>query len=95
VTLDTLKANNAANGHYWFSPDTMRFFRRRVSERLYRAADGAVYFVSSERNPLAARRYTVRVTRDAGATIDTVGQFQSYSNARTAHAAARHFARGK
>ena len=95
MTLETLKENNAKSGHHWFSPSTMRFFRCRVSERLYRADDGTIYFVTSEQRWDDRRRYTVRVTKDLGVTIDTAGEFQAFSTARAAHARARYLATGK
>lgn len=52
-------------GHF-FDAATMRFFGSRVAEYGYRGIDGAVYFVTSERDTFPAgawnneRRYTVR-----------------------------------
>ena len=93
MTIEQIKQANEQAGRYFFERETLRFFKSRVSDRTYPAADGRTFFVTSERGPLAFRRYTVRVTRD-GADIDTVGEFQAYRDARTAHAAAAYFAKG-
>lgn len=93
MTLQQIMAANAQAGRHFFERDTLRFFKSRVSDRTYPAADGRTFFVTSERHRNDPRRYTVRVTRD-GADIDTVGGFQAYRDARTAHAAAAYFAKG-
>lgn len=87
MTLETLRKNNQAAGHHWFSPETMRFFRSRVSSRLYRRADGRVYFVTSESGSFGSvpRLYTVRYTDDAGASVKTAGAFRAFTCRRTAH----------
>lgn len=84
------------NGH-WFDPDSMRFFRSRVGEVAYEAADGRRYFVSSERfmpsrGPAAPRNYTVRVQSTTG-DIDTVGEFQGYATRRAADKEAQRLAK--
>src|SRR5512139_2521796 len=54
------------NGGYWFSKDTMRFFRSRLSDHAYiHPTRGRAFFVSSEQNhgfggPYP-RLYTVRM----------------------------------
>ncbi len=92
MTLETLKANNARAGHLFFSPDTMRFFRSRISSRIYQAASGAIYIVTSEQAPRSPRRYSVRITTDDGVTFDTVDGPGAYSTSRAAHARAKHLA---
>lgn len=95
MTLDELKGNNARNGMHFFSPDTLRFFRSRVSARIYRRADGRrAYFVTSEKARGCPRRYTVRYTDDGGATIHTAGKFQGFARSHTAHARAQWLANG-
>ena len=84
-------------GRHWFDADTMRFFRCRLASYGYQAADGKVYFVSSEKNHGMGgpykRRYTVRVLVKLG-TVDTVGEFQAYATRDTADRAARKAAEG-
>ena len=86
-------------GHF-FDADTMRFFGSRVAAYGYRGADGAVYFVTSERDsgPYAAwdgeRRYTVRRWHPAEPhTIDDVGGFGQYRSRQVANAAVQRIAR--
>ena len=79
-SMTEVRRANAAAGNHWFEPGTMRFFRSRVSDRLY----GGRYFVSSERAPRGARRYTVRVANDDG-SIGTVGEFQAFASRGAAH----------
>jgi hypothetical protein len=92
-TVADIRAANEAAGHYYFTPDTMRFFGSRVLSGVIAGR----YFVTSERQPASyypqyfpagERRYTVRVAHDDG-TIDTVGEFQGWSTARQARAHAR------
>lgn len=84
---DIQKRNEAA-GLFYFSPDTMRFFRSRVLDGFYPAKDGRAFFCTSERGPDGVRRYTVRVAKRDG-SIDTFGKFQGYASGRSAHAAAK------
>ena len=60
--IGEIEAANAAAGHYFFSPDTMRFFKSRILEGVY----GGRYFVTSERGPGMARRYTIREATSEG-----------------------------
>lgn len=96
MTIDQIKASNTANGRHFFSRDTLRFFRSRVSEKTHRRADGRVYFVTSESGPFGRgpRAYTVRYTDDGGVSIETEGAFQAYCSGRAAHARAAFLAAG-
>lgn len=99
MTIDEIMRANAQAGQFFFSPDTLRFFASRVSQRTYVAPDGTTYFVTSERFRSVAhgdgpRKYTVRATTD-GKRIDTVGAFQEYRTSSAAHARARYLATGK
>jgi hypothetical protein len=94
MTLEQLKQANSDAGRHFFSSDTMRFFRSRISSRIYTGADGAHYLVTSERGPDRVRRYSVRVTRDGGVSFDTLHGFQAYRTSAQAHAAARYAAHG-
>ncbi len=66
---------NAQNGGYFFSDGAKRFFKSRYGETVY----GGRYFITSERNDLAPRRYTIRVADDDGG-VDDVGAFQQYGS---------------
>jgi len=84
VTIEQIKAANNAAGHHWFKPDTMRFFRSRVSGPVI-----GNMFVSSEDDRLGGGRlYTIRRANDDG-SIDTVGEFQQYGSKAAALRAIR------
>lgn len=83
--MEDVRQANAAIGHHWFSPDTVRFFNSRIGRSLY----GGRYFVTSERYEWdAPRLYTVR-RANADGTIDTVGEFQGYATSYMAKRAIR------
>lgn len=87
-SMDEVRHANANAGYHWFEPETLRFFRSRVSDALY----GGRYFVSSERfDAHSPRRYTVRRANDDG-SIDTVGEFQGFRTHQQATARAKHLA---
>lgn len=63
---------------FWFSPDTMRFFRSRIEDdgNVY----GGKYFVTSEKGPNSIRAYTVREYDLIADEISTVGEFMGWSS---------------
>ncbi|MCU0767565.1 MAG: hypothetical protein MUE39_09350 [Gammaproteobacteria bacterium] len=90
VPIGEIKA--AAKGHF-FDADTMRFFRSAPAAYGFRAADGAIYFATTEqfvpsRGKPFPRRASVRVL-DAAGNVSTVGDFQGYETLRAASLAAR------
>ncbi len=100
-SLDAIKAAARSGGSHFFDRDTLRFFRSRMSARVHVGAAGT-YFVTSEQfrpvyGTAHSRRFTVRLATHNGAefTIGTVGEFQAYSTAAQAHAAAKRLAAGK
>jgi hypothetical protein len=93
-TLADIRAANAVAGHYFFTPDTLRFFRSRIAPGVI----GGRFFVTSEQFVPSSgdpdpRLYTVRRANDDG-TVDTVGDFQAYLSLASARAAARRMADG-
>lgn len=56
---------------YFFSPDTMRFWKSRVSEMIYNGVE-SVYFVTSECGLGMPRSFTVRRFELATRSISTV-----------------------
>jgi hypothetical protein len=70
--MDELKLQH--KGHF-FDPDTMRFFKSRVGDKVY----GGSMFITSERGPHSGRAYSVRRVTKSGA-IKTVGPFQGYTS---------------
>lgn len=92
TTIDEIKAANAARGDFWFSPDTMRFFRSRIVGKVMFGH----YFVTSEKSNDydAKRRYTVRYAHDDG-EVTTIGEFRQWNTPDQARAAIRaHHAAG-
>ena len=76
-------------GSHWFAPNTMRFFRSRVSRQVF----GGKYFISSEdtSSPFYpdVRKYSVRSFRIEGDEfiIDTIGEFRQYATRSAAMSA--------
>jgi len=84
-TLQQIKDANKATGLYWFEPESMRFFKSRVSEKVYPTKDGGAYFVSSERGPSNVRAYTIRKCRADGYIRTAPCGFQAHKTRRIAH----------
>lgn len=86
VTMEMVRAANAAIGHHFFDASSMRFFDSRAPRS---TVDGSRYFVTSERFDYSSPRlFTVRYASVSG-EIDTVGEFQGYASRAAAVAAAR------
>lgn len=93
-TIDEIKSINMRMGQYWFSPDTMRFFKSRVSDQVYQGK-GGIYFVTSEKGPLhGVRMYTVRRFYAKSGRVETAGTLYEMSR-NTAHRMARRLAAGE
>jgi hypothetical protein len=88
-SIDQIKQANAAAGYHFFDADTLRFFRSRVSDRLY----GGKWFVTSECGPSEVRAYTVRRAEDNG-SIQTVEPFNRLTRS-AAHALAARLAKAE
>jgi len=86
VDIETIKENNRLAGQFFFSKDTMRFFKSKVLPTVY----GDKYFITRETGPSGIPAYTVREAIDGGKNIKTVGAFNSMTLAE-AKAAARAF----
>lgn len=71
MTIETIKANNLLAGQFFFSKDSMRFFKSRVLPTVY----GGRYFITREVNPSGKVAYTVREAVDGGKHIKTIGDF--------------------
>lgn len=83
-TLYRLKAFHEDKGFYFFSQDTMRFFKSRIHSDVY----GGCVFVTSERQYGRRRYFTVRYI-DARGNIETVGEFQGFDTRSKAHTFAK------
>ena len=89
--------NDLSSG-YFFEPDTMRFFKSRITEQYRRMDDKTAYFITTERGPSGERKATVRraVLIDyerktdgrlcQKIVIDTVGEFNTLSLAQAKRA---------
>jgi hypothetical protein len=89
--MGSIQEHNKSVGLFWFSPDTLRFFKGRVCEDVFQGP-GGVYFVSSERREWnTPRLYTVR---NYNPGINTWGTFQGYRTAAQAKGAAKRAAAG-
>lgn len=75
LTMDDVKRNNRDAGQFFFSPDTMEFFKSRTESKLLKQR----YFVTSEcAGDDHPRLYTIREINHGGREINTVGEFQGY-----------------
>lgn len=86
-TIGAIKKANQEAGYFYFSPNTMRFFKSRVMTEVFPLKDGAL-FVTSERREGDVRRYTIRRAWDDG-DITTLDGFQSYTSRNGALKAAK------
>jgi hypothetical protein len=85
-TMQEVREANAAAGMFWFSPDTMRFFRCRVGSELF-TRGARQFFVSSEQfSSDHPRLYTIREVK-ANGDIDTLGEFQQFKTSAAARRA--------
>lgn len=94
-TIEQIKQANGDAGGYWFSPDTMRFFRTRLGRTTYGPdSEGRVYFTTSEQfDAFAPRLHTVRKFDPRTGAVGTHSDFQEFATGREAAAAARKAAR--
>lgn len=77
---------------YFFSKDSMRFFRSRVLYEVFASVEN-VYFVTSEKytsfsGPDGERLFTVRAFNIKSRSINTIGEFQAYETGARALSAA-------
>jgi len=80
LTIADVKRINAEKGQYYFTSDTMRFFKSRIESELYNNK----YFITSEQSPEMERKYSIRkFDKDTG-SISTVGEFQAYNSKQSA-----------
>lgn len=93
---DIMRQHDQA-GSYWFTPDTMRFFRTRLCEAACYPSEKerATYFVTSEQPPHGSRKYSVRKASWDNADISTIGEFCGYATRGTADRAAKRMAKGE
>jgi hypothetical protein len=83
-SIAAIKAANRAAGHFFFSADTMKFFKSKVYPTVY----GGRYFVTSEQPPHGDREYQVRWADDrghiqAGLTFPSLGEAKAEARAQS------------
>jgi hypothetical protein len=90
-TMSDVRAANKAAGQFWFSRETMRFFKSKVETSLLRGG----YFITSEREEAGSqRRYTIR-RENAEHYIDTVGYLGEFRTLAAAQAALSDIRKGE
>ena len=98
-TIREIEKANEDKGGYFFSQDTMNFFRSRVNYPSY-CGPGGIYFVTSERyvnrflGTSLPRCYTIRKFNPETGDIDTVSEFQEFKTRGRAHRQAANLADG-
>lgn len=70
-TLADVKELNREAGQYFFSRDTMRFFKCTIETGLFKGG----YFITSEQPPHGGRKYTARKVDFLNGSIKTIGEF--------------------
>lgn len=87
ISINQIKHLNASKGHFYFSPDTMRFFHSRTDQTAV-VVDGVAYFITSEQRECdTPRKYTIRKANLETGDIATVGEFHCYATHREAKVA--------
>lgn len=95
--MEQIKAETARRDNFWFSTDTMKWWKTRVSNKVYVTNHENVYlFVQSDAPFGLERQYSVHVVDfnrpDADLIFnlhDATGVSRRYSTRARAHAAAR------
>lgn len=96
LSIEQIRAANAASGQHWFGPGAMRAFRSHVCSDVFPCdARECTYFVSRETNSSGQRRYSVRAAFWENADIGTIGEFCSYTSRKAALGAARRYSCGE
>jgi len=76
--IDEIKSAARVLHSHWFDKDTMKFFKSRVGNTVYKG----VYFISSEQFDYnSPRLYSIRkvVCENNRFDIQTIGDFQGYN----------------
>ena len=85
--IEQVTGLDAALGHFFFSPDTMRWFNSKVYDDLVQVDGQGVGFITSERDDYLDRQptrlFTVRIMRFDG-RIDKLSEFQQFKSLRQA-----------
>lgn len=84
-SIEQIKRANRERGHYYFSPDTMRFFRSEVESKTFNAGWGRTLFITSEHGPGGPRGWAVSLAKRDGSIerMTDIRSHQSYSEAHS------------
>lgn len=88
TSTDAIAYLNEHIGHYWFSKETLRFFKSKIYGPVYGTEYGRFLFISSEKRDDERRKFTIREMEPDG-SIETVGEFQAYGTYKAAEKAIR------
>ena len=83
IPIDMIERKNQEAGKHWFSPDTKRFFKSKIDNVAYKKGNKA-YFISSEKGPDEIRKFSVREADLDTGEVNTVGEFQAFTNRKDA-----------
>lgn len=85
-TMSDVKAKNKEIGHFFFDPDTMKFWDSKVESTLYKGT----YFITSEKHATEGkpRQFSIRQVLRTGEII-TVGRGREYSSLESARDAVK------
>ena len=78
LNIGTIKDLNRKSGQYWFSPDTVKFFKSKFPEDHVGLVNNQ-FFISSEKSPYDKRKYSIRKWDGKRKGIDTVGEFGGFN----------------
>lgn len=83
-TIEQIKDANRKAGRFFFEPETLRFFRSRISQAVCPLPNGAALFMTSEQFVAsngwkAPRKWSLRLAKPDG-DIDSVGDFQAFNS---------------
>ena len=88
LTMDDVKRNNREAGQFFFSPDTMKFFRSKIESKLVK---GRFFITSEQAGDEHPREFTIRVYDADTHGISTMGGFQAYKTMEEAEIAIAEF----
>lgn len=84
---------NKEAGFFDFSPNTMRFFRARVADRMYPVPNGVVFVESAQlkdtQGNRASRKYTVKYMDENTGRVENVTEIHEYASRNGAHSRAQ------
>lgn len=89
TTVERLKAYNTAQGYYFFSPDTLRYFDSRIAPDIINTPTGIIFITSEKFNDNTPRLYTVRIMHEDGSVSDVNCKFQQFPSLTAARKHAR------